>query len=578
MHRLRSLVTTVTTVGAVALLTVLSAVPAGATSPTLQATGSSFADPAIVTWVTNTNEIYGLNVNWEVQSSVVGLNDFQANQLDFAASDIPYITPQSANQANGYPTIPYQYLPDVAGGLSFMYNLQGVSGQLITSLNLNAQLAAQIFLGKISYWDDSRIAAVNPQLQGDLPHTRIVPVYRTDASGENYLLSDYLLHQDGAEFTAAQQAFEVANPGQPSATWPVPSSSVNQGSPSFTSTYPNWPTTVGQTGSSSAASYVASAASNGSITYVETSYAVSHQLPVASLHNASGNYVQPTELNVSTALEAAILHPDLTQDLTNVYVNGLANAYPLSAYSYLVTPCVPALAAAEGGAAECASNAGTPTFPASKGQALGQFVAYLACAGQSTLPRGYAPLPPNLVDEDYAAIGRLNGASKYPAPTPGNCKNPYVDGQTPLPGEPCIVGQPCHSVPIGSTTTTGPGSSTTGAGGGGGGGGAGGTGGTGGSGTTGGTGGRGGSTTVGLTAQQIKEGLRVVDGHVVRGIDAEGTAFTRADRLLAATEGLGSIPWFQEVAWTVLAVAALVGIPVLAVRRRRRTATTGGAA
>ena len=90
--------------------------------------------------------------------------------------------------------------------------------------------------------------------------------------------------------------------------------------------------------------YVSAASSNGAITYVETAYAIQHGNPVASIINQSGNAVQPTSLNDATALEKAILYKDLTQNLTGVYTNPLPNAYPVSSYSYLVTPCSPSLA------------------------------------------------------------------------------------------------------------------------------------------------------------------------------------------------------------------------------------------
>ncbi len=400
-------------VAAIAVLMLTA--PAAGASPLLQSTGSSFAGVAIQQWVGQSATLYGLNINWQVSSSVIGLNNFGQNQVDFAASDIPY----SAQQSTYYPSQPYQYMPDVAGGLSFMFNLNGTDGQQITNLNLNTSLIGQIFLGKITNWNSSAIAAANPQLAGDLPNQKIIPVYRSDASGENYLLSDYLLQMDGSEFQAAQTAFNSGNPGQPTATWPVPA----QGSNPSPTVYPGWGqgNLVGQSGSDNAANYVAAVSSLGSITYVETAYAKEHAFPVASLINASGAPVQPTSLNVSTALEKAILHADLTQNLSGVYTDPVANAYPLSAYSYLVTPCSPQLAAAQGTSCASFTAAGVPqpgpTSPLDpqKGKEIGQFVDFLACAGQQKMAQlGYSPLPPNLVQEDFDAIGRLNGAKEPP--------------------------------------------------------------------------------------------------------------------------------------------------------------------
>jgi phosphate transport system substrate-binding protein len=552
---------------AVAVAVVASAGVAGA-SPTMQSTGSSFASVAIQQWVGQASTLYGLNINWQVSSSVIGLNNFAQNQVDFAASDIPY----SSQQATYSPTIPYQYLPDVAGGLAFMYNLTGVDGQPITSLVLNSRVAEQIFLGEIDNWDSPAIAAINPQLAGDLPNEKIIPVYRSDASGENYLLSDYFLHQDGSnggDFAATQSTFQSGQVGSPTAIWPIPAGGVNP-SPSQ---YPGWTAgnLIGENGSDNAANYVSALSSTGSITYVETAYAKEHNLPVASVLNASNNAVQPTSVNVATALEAAILHPDLTQDLTNVYTNPLTNAYPLSAYSYFVQPCSPSLAAAQGTSCAADPNAAPSTFDAAKGQALGVFENFVACEGQEKMALlGYSPLPPNLVQEDFDAIGRLNGAQQPPPPTAANCKNPYVDGETPLPGQPIIQGVTPPGQGGINTTTTQPALSGSGGGAPGalGAAGAARTAGSGGS-----TGGKANSgSTRGLTAAEIAAGDRLVDGQVVRALDVAGPGrFKRADALdaaLAALGGSGAV----YVGCALLAVGVIVLPPVIASRPRRRRA------
>jgi phosphate transport system substrate-binding protein len=422
-------------------------------SPQMNSTGSSFAGVAIQQWVGQAATLYGLNINWQVSNSVQGLDDFAQNQMDFAASDIPY----SSGQASGNPTIPYQYMPDVAGALAFMYNLTGTDGQQITNLVLNWKTLEDIFSGKIVNWDDPEIQAINPPaVAANLPNQRILPIYRSDASGENYLFSDYLLHMDPSGYEAFQQAmaFEV---GQPSATWPTLPS--GDSAPQ----YPGWADgdMQGENGSDNAADFVSAGSSDGAITYVETAYAKEHDMPVASVINASGNAVQPTSENDAIALEKAILYSDLTQNLANVYTNTLPAAYPISAYSYFVTPCSPSLAAAQG--TTCAGNNSTAsTFPSQKGQALGQFVQFVACAGQSQMAQlGYSPLPPNLVTEDFAAIGRLNGGQQPPPVSAATCKNPYVDGQTPLPGEPAVIGAAAPSGPTSIVITAGgPGTTT----------------------------------------------------------------------------------------------------------------------
>jgi phosphate transport system substrate-binding protein len=129
---------------------------------------------------------------------------------------------------------------------------------------------------------------------------------------------------------------------------------------------------------------------------------------------------QRRELRVRLA--AATLNPDLTQNLAAVYTDPQPNAYPLSTYSYLVTPCAPALATLEG--TSCDGPGTTSPFPAAKGQELGQFVAFLACAGQERVfELGYSPLPVTLVQDDFDAIGRMNGAVQTPPPTNPNVQS-----------------------------------------------------------------------------------------------------------------------------------------------------------
>ena len=105
----RALLTTM-----LALLVVQAwSIGSAAASPQMTSTGSSFAGVAIQQWVGQAATLYGLNINWQVSNSVQGLDDFAQNQIDFGASDIPY----SSGQASGNPTIPFQYMPDVAGAL-----------------------------------------------------------------------------------------------------------------------------------------------------------------------------------------------------------------------------------------------------------------------------------------------------------------------------------------------------------------------------------------------------------------------------------------------------------------------------
>jgi phosphate transport system substrate-binding protein len=207
------------TVSAVVLFVMVVGHPtAGATTlPQLNSTGSSFAGVAISEWEGQFDELDGGNINFTVSSSIVGLNDFCNQTADFGATDISYATRQSDCGSKQVP-YPYQYIPDVGGSLAFEYNLKGSNGVRITNLVLNAPTLVGIFTGSIRNWHNPAIQALNPGTP--LPHQRITAFYRSDPSGENYLLSDYFSNVDPGPLTAFQQEASVpTTPGTPSATW-----------------------------------------------------------------------------------------------------------------------------------------------------------------------------------------------------------------------------------------------------------------------------------------------------------------------------------------------------------------------
>jgi phosphate transport system substrate-binding protein len=397
----------------------------------LTATGSSFAGVAIEQWEGQFNEADGGDINFTVSSSIIGMNDFCQNTVQFGATDISYATGQSVCTTSQVP-YPFQYMPDVAGGLAFEYNLTGQNGQRITNLILNGPTLLGIFTGAIKNWNNPQIAALNPGTP--LPTEQITPYYRADPSGENYLLSDYFLHVDPGPVAAFQTLATVPTPpGTPSATW----ASFSNGVP------PGLGNLQGVNGADAASQ--GPVQQQGGIAYVETAYAKNVGLPVASVVNQAGDAVQPSSYNVAVALTAAILYSDLTQNLGGVYTNPDPNAYPISAYSYFTAQCVPSQAAAQN--FSCDSGGGV-TMGTTQGAELSQFIAYVACEGQSRMASlGYSPLPPNLVVDDFDAAGRLPGGTTPPAPTPENCNNPYITGALQPVGGPTVVGS---AAPTGS--------------------------------------------------------------------------------------------------------------------------------
>jgi ABC-type phosphate transport system substrate-binding protein len=425
-----------------AIAVAVIAPPAYAGGPEILGAGSSYASVAIDQWVDQINSIDGDDVNYSVSSSVIGLNEFAQEQVDFGASEIGY----STGQANETPPAgyDYQYLPDVAGATCMMYNLQSpITGQPITSLQLTTAMILGIFTGTITTWSQLNTEGLNAALAGD--NSPIVTVFRTDASGENYILSDYLDTLDQSAWSKYTSTLDF--PNGPQALWPFPNGSGSHPGYSFSS----W---NGESGSDNASQYVY--ANPGSITYVETAYALAHNEPCAAVQNLPGDaFVEPSALGDAEALLKATLEPDLEQLLTGVFTDTNPAAYPISAYSYLVTQ--------EG------------QMNKAKGAVLGQFIEFLACQGQqSAQSLGYSPLPPNLVNDDFAGIKRIAGAAPPPSSVNATtCNDPYVSlfgGSAPTGGGgggsgPTTSGTTPGGGSSNGTNPTGPSSTSTNSGG-----------------------------------------------------------------------------------------------------------------
>ena len=378
---------------------ILPAAPAGA-SVTVTGTGSSYAAVAINNWVGQVANLYGLSINYQTSSSVYGLNDFKAGQVTFAASEIGY----STQPTNKPPDGTYQYLPSVAGATCLMYNVPSGTHQPIQGLQLTPAILMGIFSGTITQWTDPAIAAANPGV--DLPQGQSINfVYRTDPSGDNYIFSQYLQSLQPSAWGAFAAAFGY--PNAPTSQWPAPQGGGGTGQYNFAGS-------SGVSGSDNASNAVA--AQPYSITYVETAYAILHGDQCAAIQNSSGAYVQPSSVGDAIALTHDALYPDLEQDLSGVFVAPEPAAYPISAYSYLITSVV-------GNTAQ--------------GAVLGKFISFLACQGQVSAGQlGYSPIPPNLIADDFAAIRRIPGAAPPPALNGQDCPNPYLTGAAQYVGGP----------------------------------------------------------------------------------------------------------------------------------------------
>jgi phosphate ABC transporter phosphate-binding protein len=352
--------------------------PASAASYTpISGAGSTWSYNAIHNWITDVAQ-FGMTVNYASVGSTTGRQQFAQGTVDWGASEIPYGV-QDGNNTDSPPSRGYAYMPDTAGGTTFMYNLT-VGSQRVTDLRLSGAVIAGIFTNKITMWNDPKIAADNPGLT--LPAIRIVPVVRSDGSGAT------------AEFTQWMLATEPSY-------WNAYCAAVGRNPCTQTSAFPVQPGTamVGQPGDLGVSGYVSQAQADGAIGYVEFSYALETHFPVAKVLNAAGYYTEPTPGHVAVSLLKAQINMDkssplyLTQDLSNVYTDTDPRTYELSGYSYMILP-----------------TDSTFGFSSAKGYTLGAFGNYLLCQGQQQVDQlGYSALPINLVQAGYAQLQRIPG-------------------------------------------------------------------------------------------------------------------------------------------------------------------------
>jgi phosphate transport system substrate-binding protein len=360
-----------------------AAVPAGAaTYFPITGTGSTWSQNALDQWRSNVAKNYAMTINYTGAGSTSGRRDFIDGTVDFAISEIPFQASPEDGSAPEKPKNGYAYMPIVAGGTSFMYNLK-ISGKRVTNLRLSGDTITKIFTGAISNWNDAAIQADNPALA--MPDKQIVPVTRSDGSGTS------------AQFTLwmSKQYPSLWKKGMTSQfSWQFGNSKA-------------------QKGSDGVSGYVSQTYGEGAITYVEYSYAKKAGFPVAKVLNKSGYYVEPTASSVAVAMMKAEINTDkssanyLTQILDGVYNSTDKRAYPLSSYSYLIVPT------------EVAG-----IFNANKGNTLGAFARYVLCEGQQQADTlGYSPLPMNLVMAGSDQIKRIPGAGSTGIDI-NSCNNP----------------------------------------------------------------------------------------------------------------------------------------------------------
>jgi phosphate transport system substrate-binding protein len=254
--------------------------------------GSSFVYPVLSKWSAGYAEKTGNKLNYQSVGSGAGIAQIKEGTIDFGASDAPMSPEDLAKFGLGQ-------FPVVVGGIVPVVNIEGLQPG---KLKLDGAVLADIFLGKITNWNDPKIAAINAGLT--LPTAKITVVHRSDGSGTTFNFTNYLskVSPEWAEKAKFGTAVE-------------------------------WPTGVGGKGNEGVSQYVKQI--KGSIGYVEYAYAVKNKIVWADLKNAAGSYVDPNADSFAAA--AATADWASAKDFNLIMTNAPgAKAWPITATTWVI--------------------------------------------------------------------------------------------------------------------------------------------------------------------------------------------------------------------------------------------------
>lgn len=258
--------------------------------------GASFPQPIYVQWARNYQTATSGQINYQSIGSSGGVKQITAKTVDFGATDSPLSAEDLAK--NGL-----VQFPTVIGGVVPIVNIEGVSaGQL----KLTGEILAEIYLGKITKWNDAKIKALNPEV--NLPDENITTVFRSDGSGTSFIFTNYL-SQVSPDWKSGVGAANTVK-------WPTSSTG-----------------TAGK-GNEGVATYVNRV--KNSIGYVEYAYAKQNNMAHVQLKNQAGQFVQPSQ---ETFAAAADVDWKSIKGFSLVLTNQPAqNAWPLAAATFILVP------------------------------------------------------------------------------------------------------------------------------------------------------------------------------------------------------------------------------------------------
>jgi phosphate transport system substrate-binding protein len=269
-----------------------SAVPAAAQS--LTGAGATFPNPIYTKWFDAYNKKTGIQINYQSIGSGGGIRQYTEGTVDFGATDGPMN--ESQIQAVTGNVI---HVPTVLGAVVVTYNLPTLGD---TKLKFDGNLLVDIFMGRVTKWNDAKIAALNPGVK--LPDMDLIVVHRSDGSGTTYVFTDYLNKFSREWKDKVGYATSV-----------------------------NWPVGLGGKGNEGVTQQVKQV--EGALGYVELIYALSNKLPYAQVKNAAGNFSTPS-LESVTAAAAGIKLPKDTDFRVSITNAPGAEAYPIASFTWLL--------------------------------------------------------------------------------------------------------------------------------------------------------------------------------------------------------------------------------------------------
>jgi phosphate transport system substrate-binding protein len=316
---------------------VLALVTIGANAQNLNGAGATFPYPIYSKWFSEYKQANpSVQINYQSIGSGGGIQQVTSGTVDFGAADVTMTDDQIAKAK-----VKVMAIPTVLGAVVPVYNVPGVN----KDLNFSGDVIADIYLGKISKWNDGRIAKDNPGVS--LPDKPILPVYRSEGSGTSFIFTDFL-SKVNADFKSQVGAGAAVK----------------------------WPTGIGQKGNEGVAGMVRQ--SPYSFGYVELIYAEQNKMSFGSVKNAGGKYVKASTAGVTAAAAAAAksMPADYRVSITNA---AGPDSYPISSFTWLLIP--------------------THSTDAAKTKALVGFLNWMLDHGEAEAASlSYAPLPKQVQD------------------------------------------------------------------------------------------------------------------------------------------------------------------------------------